>query len=118
HRAIARRARACCRASSVRRVVEPAISSHYLGRRTLDTTPWPPNLAWHCARSAVRFFALMRLVVSQFAALHDHFPVTSARPAEGINDTTASANTYAKAKPRFRVICTLSILEAANLRGR
>jgi hypothetical protein len=82
----------------------PRSPSDYLGRRTLDTTPWPPNLAWHCARSAVRFFALMRLVVWQFAALHEHLPITSARLAEGITSAIASVNRDARTQPRLRAI--------------
>jgi hypothetical protein len=90
----------------------------YLGRRTLDTTPWPPSLAWHWARSAARLFALMRLLVPQFAVLQEHVPITSARLAEGIATKTANANRDARTQPRLRAMSTLSIFEADNLRDR
>jgi hypothetical protein len=93
------------------RVEGAALGWDYLGRRTLDTIPWPPNLAWHCARSAVRFFALMRLLVLQFADLQEHMPITSARLAEGISSTTASAYRDARTQPRLRAMSTLSILK-------
>jgi hypothetical protein len=78
----------------------------YLGRRTLDTAPWPPNLAWHCARSALRFcpdeavgFAVRRLAG------------TSARLAAGMTSTTATANRDARMLPRLRAMSTLSIFK-------
>jgi hypothetical protein len=58
----------------------------------------------------------MRLLVLQFAALQEHRPITSARLAEGIASTTASANRDAKTQPRLRAMSTLSIC-SGYLRG-